>query len=212
MEYNYNKKITGQQLYDMARKRELEEYREAVNKMAKVCGSYVYDEDNKTDVDEDRPVVTAAPKHYEGVGNFTVVGIDEYGMLNLDDEWGNTLEDEEPDTLEYAHLQYVTDFVWELVENKLVQNLKTLMQTLQIDSVDYRGDVTIEFYNGHWLKESREIVIQRIYLEEDTDKLIFVTDGDLTDGEIDGPIQNILFEDRIPLLENLIKQLSCSNN
>lgn len=202
------KKITVQQLYDMAHKQELEEYREAVEKMIEVRGEYEYDELNETDLDSSRPTVAAGPKHYEGVADFTIVAIKEYGWLDYSDEWGNVMEDESPDTLELSHLQYVTEFVWGLIEAKLIENVKTLMGKCGIKSVRHRAIITNSYYDECHLKNDVEIVMDRLDWEQDTDRLMVISSDEYSCVGMEPPINNIIFEDRIKILEDIVKKLS----
>lgn len=103
-----DKKLTVQQLYNIARKQELDEYYEAVKLMASTIGKY-------DAYSEDAPRIAACPKHAESTMDFNVVGIDEDGFLTLDD--GYVLWDSEaPRVVEYGHLQYVTSFIYTLIE------------------------------------------------------------------------------------------------
>lgn len=107
-----DKKLTVQQLYDIARKQELDEYYEAVKLLAKVTDKW---EESKEEDLYAIPRIAACPKHAESTMDFDVVGIDKDGYLTLDD--GYALWDPEaPHVVEYGHLQYVTSFIYSLIE------------------------------------------------------------------------------------------------
>lgn len=115
-------------LYRAAREQEKKEYWEAFKVFSEVVGEWELQYDEDGDEIEpfgiSLPVVSASPKHWEESVDFKITGINGLGFLTMEDMNANDVADESPDTVEYGHLQYVTEFMWGLVAGHLRDEIK----------------------------------------------------------------------------------------
>lgn len=200
-------KITVQQLYDFAHNRETHEYIEAVEELSQVCGCYKYDEDNEKEIDTQRPTVAANPKHYEGVADFKIVAISGHGLLDLEDEWGNVLEGECSSAIEYGHLQYVTEFIWLVIEDRLKNNLIEKLLKANTQTVNYRDYTNVVWHDSGSCALSGEVLIDGVTYRKKDNTLVLNLDKESKKGKPQLFLSNVVFEERISLLKKLLTSI-----
>lgn len=200
-------KITVQQLYDAAHRQEMDEYEEAVKELAQVCGCYKYDENNEKEIDQQRPTVAANPRHYEGVADFKIMAIDEDGFLDIEDEWGNVLEHETESGIEYGHLQYVTEFIWLVIEDRLKNNLIEKLLKANTQTVNYRDYANVVWRDSGSCVWSGEVLMDGVTYRKKDNTLVLNLDKESKKGKPQLFLSNVVFEERISLLKKLLTSI-----